>query len=108
MRLMSMRYSGRARRIFIIGIRLCPPLKIFAPSPCCCSREMASRMLSGRRYSKDCGIIVSPYSEKEPIFAPANYHNYHADPWQGDAANFARRWGEAKVTATTIVKTRYV
>src|ERR1700722_16558682 len=53
--------SGRASRIFIMGIRLWPPLRIFAPSPCSCKRAIASEMDSGRKYSKDWGIIFSPH-----------------------------------------------
>src|SRR5579864_3944500 len=43
-----------------MGIRLCPPLRILASSPCCCSRPTASGSVLGRRYSKAGGIMGRP------------------------------------------------
>src|SRR5215831_6741436 len=60
---MSIRYAGRASRSFIMGMRLCPPLRIFASSPCCSSRAIASGIVVGLRYSKAGGIIASPSSQ---------------------------------------------
>src|SRR6516162_11238263 len=56
---MSMRIEGLARRSFIMGMRLWPPLRIFAPSPCCWSMAIASGIVLGRRYSNDGGIICA-------------------------------------------------
>src|SRR5260370_19534719 len=61
MELMSIKKPGRARRSFIMGMRLWPPLKSLASSPCCCNRAMASGMLVGRKYSKAGGIIDPPF-----------------------------------------------
>jgi hypothetical protein len=62
-----MRNSGRASRTFIMGIRLCPPLRIFAPSPYSFSRAMASETVSGRKYSKDWGIILLPLQASDKL-----------------------------------------
>src|ERR1700722_3423238 len=77
--------SGRASRIFIIGIRLWPPLRIFAPSPCSCKRAIASEMDSGRKYSKDWGIIFSPHQASND-FQSRTAENSHANsrPSLGD------------------------
>src|SRR5258708_18609895 len=61
---MSMRYSGRASRTFIMGIRLCPPLKILAASPCCSNKATASGSVPGRQYSNDWGIIFFAFPQK--------------------------------------------
>src|SRR5580704_4886733 len=68
--------SGRASRIFIIGIRLWPPLRIFAPSPCSSKRAIASETDCGRKYSKDWGIIFSPHqaSNNSPCRTAENSH----------------------------------
>src|ERR1700739_2987668 len=59
---MSIRWLGRARRSFIMGIRLWPPLRILGSSPCCCRRPTASGSVLGRRYSKAGGIMGPPLS----------------------------------------------
>src|SRR5271170_3500280 len=64
---MSMRYPGLASLNFIMGIRLCPPLKILASSPYCCRKAIASGTVFGLRYSKAGGIIVV----HPPIQAPS-------------------------------------
>jgi hypothetical protein len=56
---MSISHPGRAIRSFIIGIRLWPPLRIFASSPWSWSRETASGIVAGLRYSNTGGIIVA-------------------------------------------------
>src|SRR5690242_9944966 len=57
MRLMSIKQLGLARRNFIIGMRLWPPLRIFASSPRSDSNETASERLPGLRYSNDAGTM---------------------------------------------------
>src|ERR1700743_2906714 len=54
---MSIKWLGLASRSFIMGIRLWPPLRILASSPCCCSIATASGRVLGRRYSKAGGIM---------------------------------------------------
>src|SRR5215472_8353210 len=64
MRLMSIKWLGRASRSFIMGIRLWPPLRILASSPCCCSNAMASGTFLGRRYSKAGGIMFHLFQHR--------------------------------------------
>src|SRR5450631_2613984 len=53
MPLMSIRTAGRASRKFIVGIRLCPPARNFASSPCsalsasACASEVTAIYLKG-------------------------------------------------------------
>src|ERR1700730_8246829 len=79
---MSMRYSGLASRIFIIGIKLCPPLKIFAASPCCFNKPIASDIVSGRQYSNDWGIIFLV------VKCPGQEGSTHCE-WDFDSAKHA-------------------
>src|ERR1700756_2157608 len=60
-----MRYSGLASRTFIMGIRLCPPLKILAASPCRSSKATASLSVPGLQYSNDWGIIFFASSKAD-------------------------------------------
>src|ERR1700730_16233063 len=64
---MSMRYSGRASRTFIMGIRLCPPLKILAASPYRSNNATASVSVPGLQYSNDWGIILFLLSSKAEV-----------------------------------------
>src|SRR5713101_5406141 len=54
--LMSTSHAGRTRRIAIIGTRLCPPARSFAPSPWRASSSQASAVDAAREYSKGAGF----------------------------------------------------
>ena len=57
-RLMSTISAGVANRSFISGIRLWPPARTFASSPCSASSESASSSDAGAAYSKLAGNIT--------------------------------------------------
>src|SRR5713101_9427844 len=52
--LISMSAVGRARRIFIKGMRLCPPASTRDSSPNCCKSLEASASDFARWYEKGC------------------------------------------------------
>src|ERR1700732_1134816 len=89
-------YSGRAKLIFILEIRLCPPLRIFAPSPCSCNKAMASETVSGQKYSNDWGIIFSPLQASTKL-APTSAKNSKSkvEPSQGLTCSGVFAGGEA-------------
>src|SRR4051812_35616086 len=55
---MSTRYSGDARRSFIIGSRLCPPAITRAPAPSRPSVAMAPSTVVARSYSNGPGVCT--------------------------------------------------
>src|SRR5215510_6505432 len=56
---MSTMTAGWARRKFMSGMRLCPPARIFARSPCSASAPSASSSDRGATYSKRAGFMAS-------------------------------------------------
>src|SRR3984893_16233953 len=56
--LMSIRIAGRARRKFIVGIRLCPPARNFASSPCSDLSASACASEAAAIYLKAAGFMA--------------------------------------------------
>src|SRR6187397_3032010 len=55
---MSTRYSGLARRSFIIGSRLWPPAMMRASEPCSCSACSTPSTLVARSYPNGAGVCT--------------------------------------------------
>jgi len=56
--LISTSHAGRTSRIAIIGTRLWPPARSFAPSPCVASNAQTSESEAARAYSNGAAFKV--------------------------------------------------